>query len=104
MTEDIKREVDLWSERNKQQWILQTGEIIQELWNKIGYIKVKCPYCGHVMSVQTVKSKSCLLCRKSFQIYPKNDVSRVIWCPSGGESILFNIHSLEETGQFVNIL
>lgn len=101
---DIKTALDLWKREDKRKWLQNKDGMIKELWRQLGNIKVKCPNCENVMSVQTVKSKRCVLCGKSFRIYPPERPSRVIWCPPGKLPILRNIHSLETKGVFESIL
>jgi transposase-like protein len=105
MTEDFKDAIEVWKEQNSEKTGEQVGDMINQLWSQLGSIDVKCPNCSKVMSVQTLKKKKCYSCGRTFDIYPKNSVSRIMSSsvPPNKIAILHNIHSLETTGQFVSI-
>jgi hypothetical protein len=105
MTEDFKDAIEYWKEGDKEKTVEQVGDMIKQLWSQLGSVDVKCPSCSKVMAVQTLKKKKCYSCGRTFDIYPKNAVSRVVpsSVPSNKLAILHNIHSLETTGQFVSI-
>jgi flavoprotein len=106
MVEHFKNAVEVWKEQEKGATKEQLRNMIMELWSKLGSVDVQCPHCNKVMAVQTLKSKKCYSCGKTFSIYPKNAVSRVVSSSVSPNkiAILHNIHSLETTGMFATIL
>jgi uncharacterized protein (DUF983 family) len=104
MPEDIEREIQIWKRGDEIKTQQTTENIINNLWGQIGSVTAKCPYCGGKMEVRTVKSKKCIHCGKSYQMYPANTPSRIVKVPAGKIKILHNIHSLETSGCFENIL
>lgn len=105
MVEHFKNAVEVWKEQEKGATKEQLRNMIMELWSKLGSVDVQCPHCSKVMTVQTLRKKKCYSCGRSFDIYPKNGDARIVHSsvPQSKRAILYNIHSLETTGQFVSI-
>jgi hypothetical protein len=79
-------------------------ESIKRYWNILGTnVIVECPHCGRRQPTTTCLSKKCVGCHKTFQIYPANKPSRVIYCPKKLLAHLHTVHSLEIDGRYPNI-
>ena len=79
-------------------------ERIQLMWGQLGLIKAECPSCSHIQSIQTDTSTTCRKCVHKYKIYPKNEPSRVRWCPPNKLWLLKNIHSLRTKGKYDEVL
>jgi hypothetical protein len=75
--------------------------IINQLWSQLGEITVQCNHCGQRQLARTVKSKQCINCEHSFTICPKNQPSRIVYCPPNKRYLLFQIQSLTLDGKFL---
>ena len=78
-----------------------TKKALNELWNMLGDIEVRCPSCNHIQKVRTVLTVKCLSCGRSFMVCPKNKPSRIVSCPQGKIWILHQIVSLSTTGKYI---
>jgi transposase-like protein len=105
MVENFKNAVEIWRAQERGETREQIGNMIKEMWSQLGSIDVRCPHCNTKMTIHTLRSKKCYSCGKTFSIYPKNAISRIVpsSVPPNKLAILHNIRSLETTGQFVSI-
>jgi predicted AlkP superfamily phosphohydrolase/phosphomutase len=93
----------LYSKDKKQEVGIE--ETIKRYWNRLGNsVIVECPNCGRRQPTHTCISKKCVSCHKSFTIYPKNKISRVVYCPPNLRMFLLTVHSLQVDGKYPNIL
>jgi hypothetical protein len=51
--------------------------ILERLRIRLGSIDVRCPYCSHKQKSESFKTKKCIQCNRSFEIFPKRSWSRV---------------------------
>lgn len=50
-------------------------------------LRVKCPFCGFVQPTTSVKSVRCFHCERSYLIFPKKSLSRVVEVVKGNKEI-----------------
>jgi len=104
MAEEIVSKIHEWKRADEIKTQESRQSMINNLWNQIGSVTAKCPYCQGKMEVRTAKSKVCMYCGKSYQMYPNKGESRIVFVPAGKIRYLHEIRALETQGHFENIL
>jgi len=56
----------------------EMGRIEERLMNLIGGLDVSCPNCQTMQISHSARSKTCLNCRRSFDIFPKTKLARIV--------------------------
>jgi hypothetical protein len=80
--------------------VIPNKSAINELWNRLGEIKVQCPKCGLVQACRSLKRK-CIGCNRSFSVCPDGKKSRIVYCDSKRVYYLHQIISLELDGKYM---
>jgi hypothetical protein len=73
----LERELDGFQsgiDYKAKQQVIDTVERMRRI---IGAIEVECPYCKRIQKTESYESRKCLFCRRTFEIFPKNDISRI---------------------------
>jgi hypothetical protein len=101
MTDDKKKETkeEIIKAIDAKSAPYRQDELISRLWSRLGPIKARCDKCGHIQSVETVRAKRCIRCRKTFQVVKAKQVSNIVYCNPRFVGTLHRIISLEHDGK-----
>lgn len=99
--EEIIRAVDLKMKESQNPVAHKSS--VNELWNKIGDIQVRCPHCGKRQLARTTLKRKCVACNHTFQIVRKNEKSLIVHCDPKRIWWLHQVISLEHDGKYLRV-